>query len=94
MCFLLSLFLTVDLNVPEQAFSIDVSFQPNLVAFAEQFFVFAPFDFIFRKIGQQPFPQVAYGFFAVGDEQSGYLRAFSHELIYRVCQQHALVIVF
>ena len=43
-------FLTVALNVPEQASSIDGSFQPDLVAFARQFFLFAPFNFGFRKI--------------------------------------------
>ncbi|MCD6354896.1 MAG: hypothetical protein J7L95_05040 [Prolixibacteraceae bacterium] len=58
-------FFTVDLNVPDHASSIGGPFHPDLVAFAGQFFVFAPFDFGFRKTGQQPFPQVGGGFFAV-----------------------------
>jgi hypothetical protein len=45
--YLLSLFFTVDLNVSEQVSSTYNLFQPYLVAFAEQLFVFTLFEFYF-----------------------------------------------
>jgi hypothetical protein len=59
-------------------------FQPYLIAFAQQFFVFVAFYCIFRKVGQQPLPQLGYGFFAVFGGQGCHFGSFFHGLVYRM----------
>lgn len=72
--------MAVDLNVPEQVSSTDGLFQPYLIVFSQNLFVFTAFYFGFGKVGLQPFPQVGYGFLAVCGEEGCYLRAFSTNL--------------